>query len=436
MANTHKLHMPSVGTRIGSGLGEYLAQSIPKEVERTRLSQGLKNLAKEENLSPFQRFTRLSTIPGVTPQMIETGGKLLTQQERNKSFGQPLEKTNAIPAEAYAPKGGDKESSLLPPSLTTSGDLSKAYEGYIRPDLDTMNQEAYRRFHQNPQRYANDFSNAQNEVAQLVESQAIQAKDYQTRHETRAAIQDNVVNRLQAHAGKLNVDIPANVYSEIEDKAIKSVLPLSEDNPDGGLTEQQAVKKFGKELDDISRDYSDLSTLDNWSIVGQKSKNSLDTLKRLQKSFKERKDTRNMADKLIGTSGLSPMLAYGIAQPVSDVPELSKELNSVPPLTVFENVPYFKQMPQDEIESATYKVSEKLAPYLKSDGSPLAVAYELKKKNYDPQTFLNYVSEHSKELDLRPSQIDQLNKSQSWVPTLSDWWLESFTGINEDKGRK
>jgi hypothetical protein len=63
--------------RIGTELGKGLAEQIPKEVERTRLAQGLEALGQQQGLTPFQQLGRLATLPGVTPQLIQSGAELL-----------------------------------------------------------------------------------------------------------------------------------------------------------------------------------------------------------------------------------------------------------------------------------------------------------------------------------------------------------------------
>lgn len=72
--------------RIGSSLGKGLAEQIPKEAERNRLQSGLRELGQKKDLTPFQQFAELSAIPGATPQMIESGSKLLREQGRRNDY--------------------------------------------------------------------------------------------------------------------------------------------------------------------------------------------------------------------------------------------------------------------------------------------------------------------------------------------------------------
>ena len=50
--------------RIGKGIGQGLSEQLPKELERGRLSQGLKELEKEKDLTPYQQASKLYTLPG------------------------------------------------------------------------------------------------------------------------------------------------------------------------------------------------------------------------------------------------------------------------------------------------------------------------------------------------------------------------------------
>jgi hypothetical protein len=83
----------------------------------------------------------------------------------------------------------------------------------------------------------------------------------------------------------------------------------------------------------------------------------------------------------------------------------------------------------EDVQRKTLEISKSLSKSLGKTGSPLAVAYELQKKGYDPQIWLDYLTENADELDLPPSQQRQLAKPDSFTGTWGDWWLKSFTGV-------
>lgn len=63
---------------LGSELGKGLSEQIPKEVERYRLSQGLRNIQQNPG-NQIENLIRLYSTPGATPEMIQTIAPLLQQ---------------------------------------------------------------------------------------------------------------------------------------------------------------------------------------------------------------------------------------------------------------------------------------------------------------------------------------------------------------------
>lgn len=73
--------------RIGSGVGKGLAEQLPKEIERGRLAAGLKQFEQDSgNLNPIQQLARLSSIPGITPQMIQSFHELAKYQNQANAY--------------------------------------------------------------------------------------------------------------------------------------------------------------------------------------------------------------------------------------------------------------------------------------------------------------------------------------------------------------
>lgn len=97
--------------RIGRGFGQGLSEQLPKEVERYRLSSGLRNLEQESgNLTPLQQLTRLSSIPGITPQMVQSFGELAKIQNQRNAYRNRMEQSGQIPAER---RGSPQQQDLL-----------------------------------------------------------------------------------------------------------------------------------------------------------------------------------------------------------------------------------------------------------------------------------------------------------------------------------
>jgi len=441
--------------RIGEQVGKGLAESIPREVERSRLSSGLNQFSNESaNLNPVQQLAQLSAIPGVTPQMLQTFGELARQQSRANAFqGQPGGQQGGFQGEQ---RGGQPQSmgqqqqqqqqmpvspfpqfqsapSQPSPSITREEPLARAQQGYIPPAQQERYQEAERRFTQRPAFYNNDPAQAISEVDRevAIEDQRQQAFE---RLETKlTGLQEKAVGALRGRQAALSAQgVPENVYSKIEDQFIQDTKAKSEGGR--GSPIEQAAKKYGQQLDDIARDYGSVGTIGSWGLTDTSAKKAQQTIKSLQKRFAERGDTENFADQLIAKSGLSPSTAYAMAQPVRDNKELNLAMSKIP--FVQRTVQHAGRNPSrgsnekiEDIQRKTLEISKILSKSLGKTGSPLAVAYELQKKGYDPQIWLDYLTEHADELDLPPSQQRQLAKPDSLTGTWGDWWLNSFTGV-------
>lgn len=424
-----------IGTRLGAGLGKGLADQLPKEVERSRLSSGLKNFEKESaNLNPMQQLARLSAIPGITPQMIQSFGELGRQQSRAQAFNKSnnLEKPNPFPQNTSAEFS---ENASKVPSLTKEESFGKAQEGYIPPTEAEKFADAEKEYNENPGRWGNDPQKAIDFVEKKALTDEKIALAHQKRHADLNILQNGVIEGLKNHANNLGVKVPANIYSDIENEAVQATKPKADGGR--GLTEQQAKKEYGAKLDERSRDYESINALGGWGITSKKAADTLNSMKSLQQKFEKHNDTENFGEKLISQGNLSPSMAFSIAEPVSREPQLNKEISRIKPI---KEIIGFKQgrLPLTPVTDAvnereTLKLSEKLASLLGEKGSPLAVAHELAQKGYDASIWMKYLTDNKRKLNLSANQERQLDKPNSFIEPMNDWWLGSWSGIEETK---
>jgi hypothetical protein len=423
----------SIFGRLGTGIGQGLSEQIPKEIERHRLQSGLEDVGNAKDLTPFQRFAKLSGVPGITPQAIQSGTELLKQEAQGRALDKSINEQRVNPF-TQQKKNGDFTKSNASPSITKQKHLEEVQEGYIPPTQDEIFEDAGRRYNENPALYNNDPQKAIQaaETAALRQEKINQA--HKEQNQTLSDIQDKVVNRLKAQSDRLGAqNVPSKVYSKIEDEAIQATKSKKEGGE--GLTEQQAMKKYGAKLDDIARDYKAIDTIGNWGIVQKPAKESLRAMNSLQDKFSKRGETEEFADSLIADNKISPMTAYAIAEPIRRQNKLNTEIKNIPSInnkpTQIGRMGLGIKIPEKEdVRKKTLEVSEKIGPLIsKGGGSPLAVAYELKKKGYDPSEWLEYVRRNRDELKLTEEQGRQLDKPDSLTGTINDWWLSSFTGL-------
>lgn len=79
----YEIKQGNIFGRLGTGIGQGIAEQLPKEVARNRLASGLQQFEQESgNLSPMQSLARLASIPGALehPELVRQFGELARQQ--------------------------------------------------------------------------------------------------------------------------------------------------------------------------------------------------------------------------------------------------------------------------------------------------------------------------------------------------------------------
>jgi hypothetical protein len=426
----YEVKQPNIFGRIGSGIGKGLAEQLPKEMDRGRLSAGLQQFEKNaENLSPFQQYTQLIPLLSGTPngaQALQALPEVLRQQNQSKAL---IEQSNAANQPQPFPVQNQGSENQPSAGLTTRPGLEATRKGYIPPSYQQTLARAGELYKNNPQLYSNDpqkaITAAQQEASQ---NQAIN-QAYQQQRQGEQNIQNAVQSNLQTQASLLNAKVPGNVYSDIEQRATRSVLPKEEGGE--GLTDQEAKIKYGNELDEVSRQYQAIKTLASPSQALKPPSEVRRGIESLRKDFKKRKDLRNFADSLITENKLSPSIAYNVAYPTTEIPELSKTLSKIPdvnPKTSFKKgFPETKNTDYNP-DAILKHITPKLAENMGKEGSPLSISQELYSKGYDPAYFMDYIKDNREKLELTSRQADEITKSRNFLPTLDDLWLFKLSG--------
>lgn len=429
--------LPSAGTRFAQGVQQGLSNVLPKEFEHQRLKSGLQALAQKSkagNLSPEEFLAEAAGTYGISPQAVQSFGKLASQQSQARSLS-PGENVNEPKSNVF--KTEERAASAKPtsksPSTTRADLLKDIQEGFIEPDVNEIQRRATERFRKNPALHKNDFNNALAAEKEDVAQQRQAYNDKVELNKKHQAIHDNIINRLKTNTNKLNAQIPYNVYQDYENEAVKAVIPESLGG--GGLTEDQAVDRISKKIDETSREYADVAALGGANMIFKDPKAVSNSMKGLVKKFKARDDQKNLAQTFISENGFSPPFAYSRAYPLEDTPELNNEIKNLPTIGV--NLGFIDTLGKaitgikdNEKKQKTLEVSEKLAHFLKKGGaSPLAVYEALDSKGYDPEVWKEYLIDNQDKLDLTKSQIDEITKSRGGIQGFfNDLWIKVFGG--------
>jgi hypothetical protein len=421
------LPQPSIFGRIGTGLGEGLAQQLPKEIERNRLSGALQKLGDQKGLTPYQQFTGLVSAAHEYPQVVQSGSEILRQQGMGQGLrnnqGQPNQ--NPLrPAQPNQniPQGQGNAPGLQPESkgLVKSENTQEALKNYIPKTREQLQERAADFYEQNPQLYPTPEMAMQAATQEDQQNQAI-SNAKQAERQSQIGVEDRLRGQLSDLRNSANAKIPDNVFQQVENDVIEKVSY--------GMPELEAAKKGQEKLDEISRQYSGIDRIGNWLAPSGNPSATRRSLESLQNDFKKRKDLENFADSLVGRNGLSYGKGYFLAYPPKDFPEVNKEINALPKKKTTNFEKGFPELIKNEKE--TLEFAKKIAPIIKKSGaSPLSTAEAIRQRGYDPDTFLDYLVKNKDQLDFTGRQNRELDKTRNWFPSLNDLWL--FLGAGMD----
>jgi hypothetical protein len=399
-SGSFKVKQGSLLGRIGEGVGKGLAESLPKEMERGRLAQGLEQFAKNAaNLSPTEQFTRLLQIPGIEklPQAIQQYPEILKQQRLGESYGKGLSQENAYKqslGKVTETPGKEQGAGLQTPESTQA-----TLEHFIEPTIDEMVAEA-----KTLPLWEQDPQGALGLIKQKFDALRNQNASLQQRRLNERNIQDTLKTNIDEGFTKLGVNIPGNISDKLKRKGYDLIRK--------GKTEEDASKEVTEEADKIARQYAGVNTLGGYGAWFRNPKSTYEKLGVLQKEFKERGDLRNFAQIVGNALDTSAPKSYAIAYPLTDIPKLFDYYKTIKPLKIGQS-------------DTTDEISPQLFDLMGYEGSPLSIANALNAKGYDGNKFLKYAESRQKEL--APDQVNQLALPTN--PTLGDIFIENMGGI-------
>lgn len=423
---------PSIFGRLGTGIGQGLAEQLPKEIERARLGSALDQLGKQQGLDPWQQYTGLVKAAHEYPQVVQSGADILRQRGISQGFrnippngassnaqnqpGQTYQQGFNQPGmQSNAQFGGDSPQK----GIATVGPTQATLHPYIPKTLQQLQGRAGQLQQEHPEIYPTADLAMKGAVQEDQQEQAINTA-LQGQRKGEQAVQENVRSQLSALKNASNAaGVPENVYQPIEDQALEDVRL-------GRKDELTASKDARKKLEDINREYDGVKRIGIWNKPSEMHR----SIESLRQDFKKRNDLENFADTLVGQSGLSYPISYYKTFPVEDYPEVNDVLKHIKGPSI---ETYKRGLPNPSAqERPTLEAAEKIAPLLsKSGASPLSISQNLKMKGLNPEVFLDYLVKHKWELDLSERQNRELEKQRDWFPKLADIML--MYGLNESE---
>jgi len=435
--------------RIGSSIGQGLAEQIPKEVERNRLSSGLKAIGENKDLDPYQRFAETVGVAHEYPQIIQSAGELSRQQAMRNAYGQNGGQ------EPNKGAGGQGKKAIVQENagVSSSGRQPTSENASIPSGFKNRQEEAM-----TGERLAKKNPAASELIPEIPFTQKERETDfdrearrnpYATFEQINAKVDDNERRRLAApEAYRKQEEYLNNREDEAEkelDKQLETSLQkegkdiygdLTGDtllgmkkamindlatNPD--LTSKQAAEKWRKKGKDFVEQKNQIKELSNRDIFERisptKKVENLKRLKEASKSYHDLDLSREYYNTLRSDFGMSPGGAAEIAYKKSDaVKQLINKTNFG--LSSIDKIPYFSR-----------KFAEEFGLNRTSYDSILGTARAMKDKEpfFDEISFFDYLRDHQDEYNLTPDQKKELLSGPSDI--FSNWGDQSiFGGLN------
>jgi len=426
--------------RIGTGIGKGLADQIPKEIERNRLATGLSELGKQEGLTPFQQFAQLSSIPGITPQMIQSGSELLKQQQLREAY-----KRGRTPGQTYQPQNipasgniqdvkfgqlpnqvnRNNQEQEIPQGNYASGEPQIVQKNPLAPELqpaipwtpEQRNEEISRVWDQYP-------GLPLPEIMQIVsdnERRYLEAPEaYQKQQQHLKNIQSEANEAIDAQLRKkLHIPKDKEIYEgnkitgETVNRIERGVSRDLRKNPNANVNDLVNTWTDRALENDKQKSQLDKLAARDWSEKLSKRSENLEKLKSISKSFKDFGNSQEYYNTLQSQFGVSPEGAASIAYP------LSKYANNY--------ISKIGPSQADNFYENTIKYAEDLGDYLTRDDSILSIAKNIKERDpfFDIKTFLSEIRSNQEDLGLKGQQKLEINERgiQDVFPNWGDIFL-------------
>lgn len=482
-----RISQPSFAGSFGSGIGQGLAEQIPKEIDRHRLASGLKQFENEsQNLNPLQQATRLFSIPGITPQMVQVLPELLKQQNIRSSY-QNLANQSSPQQQAFS--GQQRPSFNLNEAQFGANPNQKGYRPLTpqsnplvspteigQPQINANNPTRKESLPQRPLdqqeflslvgKYASQFpmeSPDQWEKRALQDEQRrISGSEYNQQYDNylkkvKNDVESEYNKELEKHLQKSGPDTFSDIPGDLQSDMLRTIDRNIKANPN--LSVNDAVKNGVNQLLQFSKAKNNLNDLatkpfTNFATPEKRSSN-LSRLNTYSKIYDELNRNDEYYNKLKSHTspsqkdengnivrpnnigfGLSPQNSANIAYPVKNVEGLKEYIDTIKPedINVRKSRVKENQGPFETLSKKSIGYAINAEKFLSKDpkASSLSIAREIRKKdpNFDQRAYFDQLRRDHQDgiLKLEPHQVNELAEGESdYTSTWGDlWWLPIF----------
>lgn len=435
--------------RLGKGIGKGLADQIPKEIDRYRLSSGLDKFAKEsKGKSPFQQAVDFYKIPGSTAEMGYTLFPLLQQEARrdaSEKFGKSAGNENKSPrstgVNAEIISQGD-EGNLRPiPGKTPQGrqaskqDIkalksSETTQRQLQPIIQKTSEQLYGEAAQMSRDNPQLFKSPEDALPIVQGNENARLSNLQEQRNvgnTADTIKQRVLGGIEQAWNKDDTlkDIPGTLQSRIFENA-------EEELAKGKKTESQIVKESreqGKDLAFASKNL-DAAGRQRWYTTP---KGIREVLPDIRKTFAKSNALEEYQDLVSSKLGVSPQIAAEFAYPLNkEQKNFFRDHVEEPKRETLGSL-FTEAYSAEDVKKKSVALADDMADFLGEDDSILAFAAEAQRRHLKPQIILNRLKRNAEDGLWTPNarQSRELQKVIPDLPSLGDFYM-SFQLDDED----
>ena len=425
-SGSFKVSQGDLGGRIGAGLGKGLAEAIPKEVDQYRLSQGLKNFAKNAaNMNPLEAFAEAGSIKGIPPQLLQALPELVRLQQQRQAYGnlggqgvpqsEPTQmQTGGISAQGNVPRNIQEPRQELvqpgergQPAIQETNPLRPEATPALRWNQRRFDQEVGRALQEGKVQTIPEAINYAKEKEERERSEPKAQQEQDAYFRQQQDLSDSAIDKKLRN--KIGVDQSGNLKGltgeTLNNLQRQMYKDLRTSGPDVSI--EDVSEYWAEKGNDLVKAKDILSEQENKSFINKLTRGAenLEKLKSQQKIFAETGNEEEYYNILRGKNfNLSPQGAAAIAYPLSS--PIKQYVQKVKP-TKTSDVSF--------TPAKSRKYAVEVANIITPNDSLLAIARDLRQKDpgFNQRAFFNQLREDQDTLGLSPRQKRELPQGES-----------------------
>ncbi len=413
-------HEGSVWGRLGKGVGQGIADQLPKEIERGRLSSAIEGLENNKGQSELQQAASLIR-GGASPEMLNYLQPFLRNSAIRNSVGNPQAQgqgfdPNGQPMPSQG-RGGNPQSKgrSIPgqnqeaPEIVNPDFEANARDPIIKASIPQIKERAFQLMNQQPALYSGDDGFARARVdaeAELNRPAEIQEANIAAGERQKgelSALRNGLLEKTrlklqkQPIGGNETIDqiIPGQTYNKFRDEA--------ENNYAKGMSKEKATDLASDKMLDLAKDINVLrNDIGGRDFFGKPTAKLAKDVKDLKKHFTE------YGEKEIFKNELKNNLDVGDHWASAQTWEPSKQMQ--------------KELINVKSKDSSDKIAANFIGKIDGEDSIFTLGYMLNKLGADDEAVINRLQELSQNGLWEPNdrQRKELSAYYGLTPTLGD----------------